>query len=105
MYLNVPRNLALNQGCGRDSAPPAVEQTTASAASDPKFDWFKYEGNDPVYQHLSVGENEFINPINAGFYPDPSIVRVEDDYYMVYSSFIYFAGTVIAMYAYEDNKY
>lgn len=30
------------------------------------------------------------NPIRTGFYPDPSIVRVEDDYYMVNSSFIYF---------------
>ena len=30
------------------------------------------------------------NPIRTGFYPDPSIVRVEDTYYMVNSSFIYF---------------
>ena len=30
------------------------------------------------------------NPIRTGFYPDPSIVRVGDDYYMVNSSFIYF---------------
>lgn len=30
------------------------------------------------------------NPIRKGFYPDPSIVRVGEDYYMVNSSFIYF---------------
>ena len=30
------------------------------------------------------------NPIRTGMFPDPSIVRVEDDYYMVNSSFIYF---------------
>lgn len=30
------------------------------------------------------------NPIRTGFYPDPSIVRVEEDYYMVNSSFIFF---------------
>lgn len=30
------------------------------------------------------------NPIRTGFFPDPSIVRVENDYYMVNSSFIYF---------------
>lgn len=30
------------------------------------------------------------NPIRRGMYPDPSIVRVDDDYYMVNSSFIYF---------------
>ena len=31
----------------------------------------------------------------AGFYPDPSIVRVEDDYYLVTSSFAYFPGVPI----------
>jgi len=30
------------------------------------------------------------NPIRPGFYPDPSIVRYEDAYYMVNSSFLYF---------------
>ena len=30
------------------------------------------------------------NPIRRGFYPDPSIVRVGSDYYMVNSSFIFF---------------
>ena len=32
------------------------------------------------------------NPILAGFYPDPSIVAVNDDYYLVNSSFAYFPG-------------
>lgn len=30
------------------------------------------------------------NPIRTGCFPDPSIVRVDDDYYMVNSSFIYY---------------
>lgn len=30
------------------------------------------------------------NPIRTGFYPDPSVVRVGDEYYMVNSSFVYF---------------
>lgn len=30
------------------------------------------------------------NPIRTGMFPDPSIVRVDDNYYMVNSSFIYF---------------
>lgn len=30
------------------------------------------------------------NPVRRGFYPDPSIVRVNEDYYMVNSSFVYF---------------
>ena len=35
------------------------------------------------------------NPIIPGFYPDPSIVRVEDDFYLVTSSFSYFPGVPI----------
>lgn len=35
---------------------------------------------------------EFKNPIIPGFYPDPSICRVDDDYFLVCSSFEYFPG-------------
>lgn len=35
------------------------------------------------------------NPILPGFYPDPSICRVDDDYYLVTSSFAYFPGVPI----------
>ncbi len=35
-------------------------------------------------------EDSYRNPIRTGFYPDPSVVRVGDDYYMVNSSFIFF---------------
>ena len=34
----------------------------------------------------------FHNPVLKGFYPDPSVCRVEDTYYMVTSSFYYFPG-------------
>ena len=34
----------------------------------------------------------FTNPILAGFYPDPSICRAGDDYYLVNSSFAYYPG-------------
>jgi xylan 1,4-beta-xylosidase len=34
----------------------------------------------------------FVNPILSGFYPDPSIVKVETDYYLVNSTFSYFPG-------------
>lgn len=34
----------------------------------------------------------FQNPILAGFYPDPSICRAGDDYYIVNSSFAYYPG-------------
>lgn len=35
------------------------------------------------------------NPILAGFYPDPSICRVNNDYYLVNSSFSYYPGLPI----------
>ena len=37
-------------------------------------------------------EGFYRNPILPGFYPDPSICRVGDDYWMVNSSFAYFPG-------------
>jgi len=35
------------------------------------------------------------NPIIPGYYPDPSVCRVGDDYYLVNSSFAYFPGVPI----------
>ena len=35
------------------------------------------------------------NPILPGFYPDPSICRVESDYYLVNSTFSYFPGVPV----------
>jgi len=37
----------------------------------------------------------YSNPIVKGFYPDPSIVRVGDDYYMAHSTFQYFPAVVL----------
>jgi len=37
----------------------------------------------------------YTNPILAGFYPDPSICRVGNDYYLVNSSFAYYPGLPI----------
>jgi xylan 1,4-beta-xylosidase len=39
--------------------------------------------------------NTFRNPILSGFYPDPSICRVDNDYYLVTSTFEYFPGLPI----------
>jgi len=45
---------------------------------------------------LSAGHTQmpqqYTNPILSGFYPDPSICRVKDDYYLVSSTFAYFPG-------------
>jgi alpha-N-arabinofuranosidase len=37
----------------------------------------------------------YTNPVISGFYPDPSICRVDDDYYLVTSTFEYFPGVPI----------
>lgn len=36
------------------------------------------------------------NPVNRGFYPDPSVIRVGDDFYMVNSSFQYFPAIPVS---------
>lgn len=43
-----------------------------------------------------MGENRvYKNPVIKGFHPDPSIIRVGDDYYLVNSTFQYFPAIVI----------
>jgi alpha-N-arabinofuranosidase len=61
----------------------------------PQFEWFEYEGRDPIYEERTAGPGEYQNPIIAGFHPDPSIARAGDDYYVVNSSFAYFPGLPI----------
>ena len=41
-------------------------------------------------------EDMYHNPIRTGMFPDPSIVRVGEDYYMVNSSFIFFPSIPIS---------
>ncbi len=60
-----------------------------------EFLYWSYEGNDPIYEQYPLEEGEYYTSILPGFYPDPSIVRVEDDYYMVHSTFAYFPGIPI----------
>ena len=70
------------------------DMLTASP-EDPQFEWFEYTGQDPVYEDITAGPDEYLNPILAGFKPDPSIARAGDDYYVVASSFAYFPGLPI----------
>lgn len=44
---------------------------------------------------LTARAQGYKNPIIPGFYPDPSVCRVGDDYYLVNSSFEYFPGVPI----------
>ena len=40
-------------------------------------------------------QESYKNPVISGFYPDPSVCRVNDDYYLVNSTFHYFPGVPI----------
>ena len=73
-------------------AAPAMTRGNAPVA---RFDWFQYEGRDSVYTTLNPRADQFLNPILAGFYPDPSITRAGNEYYLVTSSFVYYPGVPI----------
>ena len=51
--------------------------------------------NPEKRQGNNMEQNTYINPVISGSYPDPSVIRVGDDYYSVHSSFIYFPGVPI----------
>lgn len=68
---------------------------TNSSKGNPVFTAFSYQGNDRVYTDNPLKPDEFYNPILQGCYPDPSIARKGDDYYLVTSSFAMFPGVPI----------
>jgi xylan 1,4-beta-xylosidase len=63
----------------------------ADAATPVTFTGFEYTGHDTT-SATPPGPGWFRNPILPGFYPDPSLCRVGDDFYLVTSSFCYFPG-------------
>ncbi len=66
-------------------AAPATAQPVATFSS------FTYSGRD-ASDLLTAGPSDYRNPILKGFYPDPSVTRVGDDFYLVTSTFSYFPG-------------
>jgi xylan 1,4-beta-xylosidase len=77
-------------------APPLIAQgLNSNHAGWVEFRSFQYQGLDSLTQPVSPTEDEYRNPILAGFYPDPSILRVEEDYYLVNSSFAWYPGVPI----------
>lgn len=63
------------------------------AAQEARFADFRYEGRSIERAVPQAGE--YRNPILSGYYPDPSITRVGEDYYLVLSSFTHFPGLPI----------
>ena len=43
-----------------------------------------------------ISNRKYHNPVQRGFFPDPSVVRVGTDYYMVNSTFQYFPAIAIS---------
>jgi xylan 1,4-beta-xylosidase len=64
----------------------------ASAQPVARFDWFEYRGADAVDTIHRAEAGDYRNPVLQGFYPDPSVTRVGDDFYLVTSTFSYFPG-------------
>jgi xylan 1,4-beta-xylosidase len=63
---------------------------TSACAAEARFERFSYEGH--AQETAQPAANEFRNPILSGYYPDPSITRVGDDYYLINSTFTHYPG-------------
>lgn len=68
----------------------------SSNAQTATFKSFSYKGNDTRFNKSIDNSKQFYNPILAGFYPDPSICRVGDTYYLVNSSFSFYPGVPLS---------
>jgi len=69
----------------------AAATTTAAFSAPVRFDWFEYTGRDDLFA-APLPAGHYRNPILTGFYPDPAICRVGEDYYLINSTFSYFPG-------------
>ena len=79
--------LALSLGL----ATALLAGTALAQAAPARFESFTYEGSDPATS-VPLAPGQYRNPILTGFYPDPSVTRVRDDFYLVTSTFSYFPG-------------
>lgn len=84
----------LISGCSEPQ--PGQQPLSSSGRGDNTvvFEQFTYQGMDEVFT-TKLPSSQYRNPIVAGFFPDPSITRKGDDYYMVHSSFAYAPGVPV----------
>lgn len=71
----------------------ALSTAGTAAAQTATFERFTYQGRS--IEQVKPKAGEYLNPIIAGYYPDPSVTRVGKDYYLVNSSFAHFPGLPI----------
>ncbi len=86
-------NLAFLRNKTHVIAAAALLSVTSISAQT--FSDFNYRGNDKIYNDNPLKPDEFYSPILQGCYPDPSITRKGEDYYLVNSSFSMFPGVPI----------
>ncbi|WP_082443091.1 MULTISPECIES: glycoside hydrolase family 43 protein [unclassified Sphingomonas] len=65
----------------------------AASAEPARFSRFNYDGRS--VERATPGPDQYRNPILSGYYPDPSVVRVGQDYYLALSSFAHYPGLPI----------
>lgn len=82
------------QRCAAIALALSSSLALAAEAAQVTFYEFNYQGKDEIFA-APLAKGQFQNPILAGFYPDPSIVRVGEDYYLANSSFSYSPGVPI----------
>lgn len=93
--LSVALFAALLAACAAPPPPPPPPPVERPAPAIARVSWFEYAGHDAVYDHRQAGPHDYLNPILPGYYPDPSILRVGEDYYLVNSSFVHFPALPI----------
>ena len=93
----IQKNLFLLSLIGLMTLNPLMEMNAQrkSATNNPIFTNYVYQGEDQVYKNNPLKSDEFYNPILQGCYPDPSITKKGDDYYLVASTFAMFPGVPI----------
>jgi xylan 1,4-beta-xylosidase len=72
----------------------AAQGSAASSSLDPfaGMTWGRtFEGQ----RRADLGDGTFRNPVFAGDHPDPTLLRVGDDYYITFSSFDAYPGITI----------
>ncbi len=80
---------------GAATATGVAASGGAEPGRDAVFAWASYADADPAAPAFPLRPGTFRNPVLPGFQPDPSIVRVGADYYLVNSSFAFFPGLPI----------
>jgi xylan 1,4-beta-xylosidase len=73
---------------------PVAAVLDAGQAQTVSFSHFEYSGHDDVFS-TPLQDDQYRNPILPGFYPDPSICRAGDDFYLINSTFAYSPGIPI----------